>query len=452
VTVDGLALESQQAAEREAAAFGRLAVTAECKNLIAVFRMTEAARKRMPEGVAAPVKRAAVVGAGVMGAGIAELFAYQSIPVQVADVATDRVEAGLMRARELLEKAAEKAGWSSDERARRLACLRGSTEYAGFEKADLVVEAVPERADLKRDVMASIEKHVRSSTVIATNTSALSVSDLQHALAHPGRVCGLHFFNPPHRMPLVEVVRGTKTSNGALATAFEIALRLGKTPIVVRDAPGFAVNRVLSAYLTEAGHLLQQGMTLESVDAVMERFGMPLGPLRLLDEIGLDVAAEVIHTMHAAYGERFGPAAAVERVLASGASGRKGGRGFYRYAGAKAKGVNPEVRSLLRSAARGRPPTDAEAEERMVFSMVNEAARVLDDHIVDAPQSLDIAMIMGAGFPPFRGGLLRYADAVGLERIANRLEHYAGSVAPRFAPATGLLRRRAFYPGPEPGR
>ncbi len=445
VTLGGLALSAQRAQQREAAAFGHLAATPECKNLIFVFKLAESARKQAPAGTARPVERAAVVGAGVMGAGIAELLAYQSIPVQVVDIDEERVQAGLNRARQLLGKAAERAGWSEDDLQSRSDCLVGATGYHGFETVDLVVEAVLERMDIKREVFARIEERVSPDAVIATNTSALSVTELQSEARHPERVCGLHFFNPPHRMPLVEVVRGGRTSDDCLASVFQLAARLGKTPVLVDDSPGFVVNRVLAAYLTEAGYLLQAGVSVQRLDRLMSRFGMPMGPLRLLDEIGLDVVAEVSRTMVSGLGERFAPAPVMAKVVATGATGRKGGRGFYRYSDSRVRGVDPEIERLLRAAAVDEPPTPEAAEERLVFTMINEAARILDDKVVASPATLDIAMIMGTGFPPFRGGLLRYADSLGLERVADRLRAYATGVGPRLEPAPGLLGRKAFY-------
>jgi 3-hydroxyacyl-CoA dehydrogenase/enoyl-CoA hydratase/3-hydroxybutyryl-CoA epimerase len=246
-------------------------------------------------------------------------------------------------------------------------------------------------------------------------------------------------------MPLVEVVRGEGTADDALATAFELAVHLGKTPIVVKDSPGFVVNRILAAYLTEAGYLLQDGVSIERLDRTMAQFGMPVGPLRLLDEIGFDVVAEVSQTMVNGFGDRFAPAPLMGEVLAIGLSGRKGGRGFYRYKGKEATGVNPEIGQILAREATGRPTSSAAAEERMVFSMINEAARILDDEVVDSPGRLDVAMIMGTGFPPFRGGLLRYADSLGLERVRQRLRHYAADGAARLEPAPGLVTRKAFY-------
>ncbi|MGD2218204.1 MAG: 3-hydroxyacyl-CoA dehydrogenase NAD-binding domain-containing protein, partial [Gemmatimonadales bacterium] len=321
----------------------------------------------------------------------------------------------------------------------------GGTSYDGFEKANLVVEAVVELMDVKRRVFETIEENVSEKTVIVSNTSALSISELQREMSHPDRSCGLHFFNPPHRMPLVEVVRGARTADDTLATAFELAVHLGKTPVVVKDSPGFVVNRILAAYLTEAGYLLQGGMSIERLDRTMSQFGMPVGPLRLLDEIGFDVVAEVSQTMVNAFGERFAPAPVMGEVLTIGVTGRKSGLGFYRYTDKDVKGVNPTVERLLRREVTGPPPSSAAAEERMVFSMINEAARILDDGVVDSPGALDVAMIMGTGFPPFRGGLLRYADSLGLDRVRERLHYYAADAGPRLEPAPALEGRAAFY-------
>lgn len=445
VTVSGLGLPVQEAFQRESDAFGELAITPECKNLIFVFETASGARKRAPAGVASPVQHAAVVGAGVMGAGIAELFAYQDTPVQLVDIDDARVQAGIERARGLLDKAAKRAGWSEAELRSRADRLLGVTGYEAFADVDLVIEAVVERMDVKRQVFSDIEASVGPDAIIATNTSALSITQLQQNLMRPERTCGLHFFNPPHRMPLVEVVRGDRTGDDALATAFRTAAGLGKTPIVVKDTPGFVVNRILAAYLTEAGHLLQSGLGIEDLDRTMSRFGMPMGPLLLLDEIGLDVVAEVGETMVSAFGERFAAAPVMGKVLATGVTGRKGGRGFYRYKGSRSKGVNPEIKRLVRQAATRQPPAVQQAQERMVLLMVNEAARILEDGVADSPATVDVAMIMGAGFPPFRGGLLRYADSLGLDHVVHRLRHYAERVDRRFEPTPSLLERRAFY-------
>lgn len=445
ITVTGLAASRDAAFDAEARAFGELAVTPVCKNLIAVFRLMEGAKKRKPAGAAREVHQAAVVGAGIMGAGIAELFACNEIPVRVVDVDDRSVRKGLGRAESLLERVASRREWSADDLRRRTDCLQGGTDYTGFEAVDLVIEAVVERMEVKREVFGRLEERVPPDAVIATNTSALSISELQEGLRRPGRVCGLHFFNPADRMPLVEVVRGSMSNDDALATAFAVASRLGKTPVVAKDRPGFVVNRILAAYLTEAGWLAQEGMELEAIDRTMRRFGMPMGPFRLLDEVGLDIVAEVSETLTAGLGDRYTPAPVVARVIETGRTGKKGGAGFYRYENGKSRGLDPEVTELI-ARERGDHPADPEtAEERMVLIMVNEAARILEEEVVQEPADVDVAMIMGTGFPPFRGGLLRYADALGLDHIVQRLRAYADSVGPRFRPAAALERRQAFY-------
>lgn len=452
VTVRGVGQSPARAYAEEASAFGQLAVTPESRNLINVFLLTEGARKRRPSAEPRAIERAAVIGAGVMGAGIAELFAYQALPVLVVDIDEERVRAGIHRARELLDKAGERAGWSPETLEERKQCLKGATKYDSFSSIDAVVEAAIERMDVKREVFAALEAEMPSTSLIASNTSALSISKLQSDLEHPDRVCGIHFFNPPHVMPLVEIVRGKQTSDATLATAFELALHLGKTPIIVHDSPGFVVNRILAAYLTEAGHLLQEGMEVRSIDEVMKAFGMPMGPLRLLDEIGLDVIAMVSQTLEVDLGERFKPAPVMAKILATGVTGKKGGRGFYVYEDGRRSGLNEEISAVLRQAASGsappRPPLAPAkdvAQTRMIFGMINEAARTLDDQVVAGPEDIDVAMIMGAGFPPFLGGLLRYADSLGLDKITRRLRQLAERYGPRFEPAPGLLQRSAFF-------
>jgi 3-hydroxyacyl-CoA dehydrogenase/enoyl-CoA hydratase/3-hydroxybutyryl-CoA epimerase len=444
-TVGGLGMSVEQALEEEAATFGRLAVTPECKNLFFVYRITEAARKVAPPGEPLEVKQAAVVGAGVMGAGIAELFAYQTIPVRVVDIDEERVAAGVATARELLEKAGKKSDWTDSDLKARTDCLAGGVGLDGLDNVDVVVEAVLERMDIKRAVFADLEDRVTPTALLATNTSALSITTLQESMDQPDRVCGLHFFNPPYRMPLVEIVRGARTSDDAMATAFHVATRLGKTPVSVTDAPGFVVNRTLAAYLTEAGFLLQEGMPVKRLDRVMTQFGMPVGPLRLLDEIGLDVVAEVSRTMQEGFGDRFAAAPIMADVLATGLTGRKAGEGFYVYKKGKATGVSPAIDEISRNVAGDEPPPESEAEERMVFAMINEAARILDDGVIDSSEALDVAMIMGTGFPPFRGGLLRYADSLGLTTVTERLRAYAKTGGKRLEPAPALLARQTFY-------
>jgi 3-hydroxyacyl-CoA dehydrogenase/enoyl-CoA hydratase/3-hydroxybutyryl-CoA epimerase len=261
----------------------------------------------------------------------------------------------------------------------------------------------------------------------------------------------MHFFNPVHRMPLVEVVRTDRSGDTAVATVLAAVRKLDKTPVVVRDAPGFLVNRVLAPYMNEAGWLLADGAGIEEVDAALVAFGMPMGPLRLLDEVGLDVARHAADSLHAAFGERMAPAPPLLALRDTDLVGRKGGRGFYHYdgPGGQEEDADEELRERIAPDADAGPPAEA-IRQRCLLAMVNEAARALEDQVVAGPGSVDLAMIMGTGFPPFRGGLLRWADARGTVRVMADLEALRAQHGARFTPAPLIERLCAvdapFYP------
>jgi 3-hydroxyacyl-CoA dehydrogenase/enoyl-CoA hydratase/3-hydroxybutyryl-CoA epimerase len=286
--------------------------------------------------------------------------------------------------------------------------------------------------------------------VLATNTSSLSVDGMAEALERPQQLVGMHFFNPVHRMPLVEVVRGAKSSDEAVATVYRLALDLGKVPVVTADAPGFVVNRILGPYLNEAGWLLADGATIPQIDAAAKSFGMPMGPVRLLDEVGLDVARHAASTLYGAFGERMLPSPPLQALAGTKRLGKKNESGFYTYENGREKSVDETVYAELALKPSGRDrPDDDEIKMRLVLAMVNEAARTLSDRVVKRAGELDLAMIMGTGFPPFTGGLLRFADAMGLEAIVAYLEDLTRRAGARFEPAP-LLRelaekRKTFY-------
>jgi 3-hydroxyacyl-CoA dehydrogenase len=285
--------------------------------------------------------------------------------------------------------------------------------------------------------------------IFASNTSTLPISEIAVGASVPGRVVGMHFFNPVHRMPLVEVIRGERTSDETVATIFALAKALGKTPVVVKDAPGFLVNRILAPYLSEAVRLLQDGCRIEDVDGAMTGWGMPVGPLALLDDVGLDVAVKAAEVLHAGFPERIATGGE-DALVASGRLGRKNGKGFYDYDGTTRGRPAKEAYEALRLQPPEKTPLPPEViQSRLVLPMVNEAAFCLEDEIVRDPARLDLAMIFGTGFPPFRGGLLRWADALGLGKVFTRLDDLAERLGPRFAPAE-LIRslanaRRGFY-------
>lgn len=432
-----------RAFDHEARAFGQLVATTVSKNLVHVFELTEAAKKETPPG-GRDVARVGVLGAGVMGGGIAQLLAFHELEVRLKDIRPDAVTQGLHHARAVFDRALRRGRIDRRDVDRGMNRIAPTLDYAGFAGLDLVIEAVVENMDVKRRVLREVESRVKSECVLASNTSSLSVSEMQSALERPGDFCGMHFFNPVHRMPLVEVVRGARTSDQTIATVFALARALDKTPVIVHDGPGFLVNRVLAPYLNEAVWMLAEGASIKAIDEALLDFGMPMGPLRLLDEVGLDVARHAAQSMYDALGERLRPPPPLAALDGTGLLGKKSGRGFYTYDGEKATGPNDDITSKIGVAA-SKKQADLPADvirARAVLAMVNEAARVLADDIVDAPNAVDLGMIMGAGFPPFRGGLLRHADSMGVAAVVARLEDFARTYGPRFEPAP-LLRELA---------
>ncbi|MCK5482512.1 MAG: enoyl-CoA hydratase/isomerase family protein [Gemmatimonadetes bacterium] len=448
VLAGAVGMKADDAYALEAAALGELAVTPESRNLVRVFRLSQAARKALPPDVMRskrPVRKMGVIGAGVMGGAIAELAAAHDIPVVLKDIDQDALDSGLRHAGDLLRKAAAARVFSEEEASLKFALITGTLEYGDFEGSDVVIEAVVERMAVKQQVLREAEASA-GGAVLATNTSALSVDEMANGVDRPGSVLGLHFFNPVHKMPLVEVVAGPRTDPEALATGFGLVLAVGKTPVLVADRPGFLVNRLLTPYLNEAGFLLQEGAAVEAIDGALESFGMPMGPLRLLDEIGFDVARHASREMVAAFGDRMRPSGVLDRMIEDARLGKKNGLGFHRYQDGRDRGADPTVQGLLAGEgahglgpAAASPPAE-EIRRRCLYTMVNEAAHALEEQVVEGPDPVDLAMVMGTGFPPFRGGLLRWADAEGIQKIHDALSEYAGTLGNRFSPAPLLVR------------
>ena len=423
------------------------------RNLLGIFFLTEEVKKET--GVDDPavrpreVTRVGVLGAGVMGGGIGQLAADKGLPARMKDIDPKALAHGYAAAAAVWREALKKRRITPREMERKMDLLSGSLDYGGFARCEVTIEAVVEKLTVKRAVLQEWEKVVPPAAIFASNTSTLPITEIAVGAVEPGRVVGMHFFNPVHRMPLVEVIRGERTSDETVATIFALAKTLGKTPVVVKDAPGFLVNRILAPYLSEAVRLVAEGCRIEDVDGVMTRFGMPVGPLALLDDVGLDVASKAAEVLHAAFPERM-PTGGEDALVAAGRLGRKNGKGFYAYEGSSRGRPAPEAYAALRTAPRDRSPLPGEViESRLVLPMINEAAFCLEDGIVKEEAKLDLAMIFGTGFPPFRGGLLRYADALGIDRVFTRLDDLSERLGPRFAPAE-LLRqlanaRRRFY-------
>jgi 3-hydroxyacyl-CoA dehydrogenase/enoyl-CoA hydratase/3-hydroxybutyryl-CoA epimerase len=386
-----------------------------------------------------------------MGGGIAQLAAYNGIRVRMKDIRHPQVASGLQHAHTLFAEAVEKRRLTEREAEQRMELISGGLEYHGFAGMDLVVEAVVERMDVKRAVLRETESKVRPDCVLATNTSSLSVDEMAEALERPERFCGMHFFNPVHRMPLVEVVRGSRTDDQTIATVHQLAVRLGKVPVVVKDGPGFVVNRILGPYLNEAAWLLADGASVAAIDGAAKAFGMPMGPLRLIDEIGLDIARHAGESLYRAFGERMKPAPALAALASGDRLGRKNGRGFYEYSGDDEPEVDEKIYAELGLAVPkdDAGPAEREIRSRLMLSMSNEAARTLGDRIVTRAGDLDLAMVMGTGFPPFRGGPLRFADSLVPKTVVQRLEALQARSGARFEPAPLLqelaLKDRTFY-------
>lgn len=436
----------------ESKAFGDLVVTDTCKNLIKVFYLTERYKKILPPECAAlqpkAIKKCGVIGAGVMGGGIARILSQNGMDARLKDVSYEAVAKGLQSAAKIFEQAVKRKKLKPHAMTATMLKISGTVDYSGFQNVDCVIEAVVENMAVKKKVFEESARLVPPETLFCTNTSALSVAEMAKSLSDPSRMIGFHFFNPVHRMPLIELITTPATSAQTLCDAFNLVKRLGKTPIIVKDSPGFLVNRILLAYINEAGHLLQEGAGIPLIDKAMTDFGMPMGPFLLCDEVGLDVGLKVLRILEEGLGERFKAAPVFAQILQKGFLGKKSGQGFYKHG--KIRGANPAV-------APGLPqdktalPSARECRERMIFTMVNEAARCLEDGVVDDPAAVDVGMLLGAGFPPFRAGLLRYADQCGVESIVETLNLFASRPAgARFEPCAYLNDLKScgkgFYP------
>ncbi len=434
-----------EAMEREAHGFGKCAATAVSKNLIRVFFLTEAVKKS--KGVnrddikPKSVRSGGVLGAGVMGGGIAHLMADKGIQARMKDLGAPALETGIKQATRLFSKDVQKRKITMRQAQQKLNLIAPVMDYSGFRSVELVVEAIVEKMDVKKKVLAELEQQVSAGCVIASNTSSLSITEMQSALSRPQNFGGMHFFNPVAKMPLVEVIRGEKTSDETVAAIFNLSKQMGKMPIVVKDSPGFLVNRLLMPYLNEATWLVADGVPIERLDEVILDFGMPMGPMELIDEVGVDVGDKVAHILHSAFGARMEPAPANGKVVAAGRLGKKNGKGIYEYdAQGRHKTLNPEIYTILGIQPSGQGITDEEIVDRCILPMINEAARCLEDQVVATADDVDLGMIMGTGFPPFHGGLLRYADSVGAKVLVEKLRKYQQKFGARYEPAALLLK------------
>jgi 3-hydroxyacyl-CoA dehydrogenase / enoyl-CoA hydratase / 3-hydroxybutyryl-CoA epimerase / enoyl-CoA isomerase len=442
-----------RALELEAAAFGAVTQTQAAKAMVQTFLNEQSVKKlarRHAEG-SRKVRQAAVIGAGIMGGGIAYTTALRGTPVRMKDIAPAALELGMGEARRQLARQVEGKRMAQEKADAVLAAITPQLNDTGFDGVDLLVEAVVENLGVKHKVLGALEQQVQPGTVIASNTSSLRIDDIAAPLTRPQDVVGLHFFNPVPVMPLVEVVRGSRSSLEAVATATAFANGLGKTPIVVQDCPGFLVNRILTPYIIAFCDLVAEGADYEQVDRALEAFGWPMGPAYLEDVVGMDTGSHVIDVISAGYPQRMRPPArnAIRALVQAGRLGQKSGGGFYDYdsAGGKPKrSASAAARSVIAQVQRraGTQLADEQVVERMMLPMLLEAIRCIEEGVVGSAAELDMAMLLGVGFPQHLGGPLQYADWLGLDQVLARCEAL-GLEAP--ALLRGMAARgRKFYP------
>jgi 3-hydroxyacyl-CoA dehydrogenase / enoyl-CoA hydratase / 3-hydroxybutyryl-CoA epimerase / enoyl-CoA isomerase len=452
-------LDRDAALALEAETFGKVAKTQAASSLVAIFVNEQAVKKtaRRYSKDAPKITKAAVVGAGTMGGGIAYQSALSGVPVVMKDVSQAALDLGTLEARKLLGKAVETGNLTQDKADTILGRITPSLTYEGLASADLVVEAVVEEVDIKQRVLREIEDLTKPNTILATNTSSLRIATLAEGLRRPENFVGMHFFNPVPRMPLVEVVRGPKTSAQAIAAVTGYAATMGKTPIVVEDCPGFVVNRILTPYFLAFLHLIHEGVDFREIDKAMEDFGWPMGPAYLIDVIGMDIAAHVVDIMSAGYAPRMDVAfeTAIQILLGAGRLGQKNGRGFYKYSpdakGRPRKDFDAETPRLVASSQsrERRSMRTEETVERMMLPLILEAARCVEEGAAASPADVDMCLILGLGLPRYLGGALKYADWLGLSNVISGADNFV-PISPVYRPSERLRAMaaagEAFYP------
>lgn len=429
----GLKLGRDEALVTEGQNFAKLTKTPQASSLVSVF-LGDQYLKKVSKKITKEldkVKQAAVLGAGIMGGGIAYQSASKGTPIIMKDIRPEALELGMGEATKLLNKLVERNKISTTNMAKTISMITPSLSYANFESVDCVVEAVVENKKIKKAVLSETEGLIGKDAILCSNTSTISITELATDLKRPENFCGMHFFNPVHRMPLVEVIRGAKTSEETIAKTVQYALQMGKTPIVVNDCAGFLVNRILFPYFFGFNGLIQDGVDFKRIDKIMERFGWPMGPAYLLDVVGIDTCVHAAQIMADAFPDRmkYTGENVFDVMYKQKRFGQKNNLGFYEYTldrkGKPKKNLNPEVYSLIKPFVTSQKDvSDDEIVERMMLPMIIEAARCLEENIVNTPQEVDMGLLLGLGFPPFRAGALKYADDMGLDTLNELSKKY----------------------------
>lgn len=445
----GLEKGFAQGQELEAKRFGELVMSTESKALRSIFfATTEMKKENGTDAEPASVGRVGVLGGGLMGAGISHVsVAKAKVPVRIKDVSNDGVLNALNYNYKLFDKQRKRRIISKAGLQAKMLQLSGGIDFTSFNQIDVVIEAVFEDLDLKQKMVADIEANAKPDTIFATNTSSLPIHKIAEKAERPENIVGLHYFSPVEKMPLVEVIPHETTSDETISTVVALAKKQGKTPIVVKDKAGFYVNRFLAPYMNEAAHILLANEPIEQLDNALLDFGFPVGPITLLDEVGVDIGAKIMPILVNELGERFKGPDVFDTLLNDGRKGRKSGKGFYTYKGKK-KEVDKSVYKLLNLTPESKL-SDNDIALRCVLPMLNEAVRCLDDGIIRSPRDGDIGAIFGIGFPPFLGGPFRYMDQFGLKELVEKMNEFASKYGDRYAPCDGLLTRagegRNFY-------
>jgi 3-hydroxyacyl-CoA dehydrogenase/enoyl-CoA hydratase/3-hydroxybutyryl-CoA epimerase len=444
-------LPRAQGLDLEARLIGELVPGATSRNLIRLLHGRNALRREAPGVRVLPraVRKLGIVGAGAMGGGIARVAAVREIPVRLADVDGEALLGALRSAHAYLDKRVLSGRLTPRERSWFMGYISTTTDLSGMRQVDLAIETVEERLADKRRVVEELERRLGDRAVVATNTSSLTVAAIAAAARRPERVVGLHFFNPVDRMPLVEITAGPRSSPEALATVRNLAMRLGKAPVTVADRPGFLLSRILMFYLAEAIRLLSEGVRIEVLDGAMKAFGFPSGPFALLDRLGLEMVRLMAENLDVEFQGRFERTVrALSTLVSAGRRGRRDGGGFYLYRDGRPTIPDRETYNLLEVGELREIPPET-LQERLVLAMINEAARCLEEEVVREAMEVDLAMVLGSGFPAFRGGLLRHADTLGIPVVVDRLDRLADALGERYRPAellNGMVRaRRGFH-------